>query len=264
MTRTAVIALSGVVVRRGATTLLGPIDWRVARGERWVVLGPNGSGKTTLLRVASSYLWPSEGRVELLGSELGAIDARELRRRVGYVSPALAAMLRDDLRAIDVVMTARHAALGPWWHTYDDADRRRAGDLLTRLGCDDLADRSFGTLSTGERQRVQIARALMAAPDVLLLDEPAAGLDLGAREAVVDRLRALAADPAVPSLVLVTHHVEEIPAGFTHALLLRHGRAVAAGAIGQAITGPALTAAFGLDLDLDVVDGRYAARRSLR
>ncbi|HEY6058178.1 MAG TPA: ABC transporter ATP-binding protein [Candidatus Limnocylindrales bacterium] len=256
-----VIALHDVVVRREGTTLLGPIDWLVSGGERWAILGPNGSGKTTLLRVASSYLWPSSGSVELLGNRLGDVDARELRQRVGYGSPALAAMLPDSLTAREVVVTARFAALGPWWHTYSDDDRKRAADLLVRLGCGALAERAFGVLSTGERQRVQIARALMAAPDLLLLDEPAAGLDLGAREALIDRLSALAAEPDLPAIVLVTHHVEEIPAGFTHALLLRAGVAVACGSIDASLTGATLSDAFGLPLELDAVAGRYAARR---
>lgn len=258
-----VVELHGVLVRRGPSTLLGPLDWTASEGERWVVLGPNGSGKTTLLRVASSYLWPSEGRVDLFGTELGTSDARELRRRVGYVSAALASMLADDLAALDVVMTAKHAALAPWWHSYGDDDRRRAAGLLTLLGCGELMGRSFGTLSTGERQRVQIARALMAEPDLLLLDEPAAGLDLGAREALVDRLRALAADPRVPALVLVTHHVEEIPPGFTHALLLREGRVVSSGLIREALTAEGLSAAFGIRLSLDRRDGRFSARASV-
>ena len=258
----AVLDLRDVLVRRGRATLLGPLDWTVRAGERWVIVGPNGSGKTTLLQVASTYLWPSQGAVGVLGEQLGAVDARELRRRIGYASPALAAALPAGLTALEVVTTARHAALGPWWHEYQAADLERAAALLERLGCGPLAARTFGTLSSGERQRVQIARALMPAPDLLLLDEPAAGLDLGAREALIERLDELAADPSLAAIVLVTHHVEEIPAAFTHALVLGAGRAVASGPIEAALSAAALGRAFGLPLVLERRDGRLAARRS--
>ncbi len=259
-----VLHLRGVLVRRGLTTLLGPVDWTVRAGERWVVVGPNGSGKTTLLQVASTYLWPSEGQVAVLGERLGTTDARELRRRIGYASPALAAALPPSLTALEVVTTARHAALGPWWHEYSAADRERAAVLLERLGCGPLASRTFGTLSSGERQRVQIARALMPGPALLLLDEPAATLDLGAREALIERLEALAADTSLAAIVLVTHHVEEIPAAFTHALVLGAGRAVAEGPIETSLSGEALGRAFGLSLVLERRDGRLAARRDGR
>jgi iron complex transport system ATP-binding protein len=255
-----VLELEGVEVRRGSTRLVGPIDWRVMAGERWVVVGPNGSGKTTLLRVASTYLWPSRGRVAVLGSRLGSVDARELRRRIGYESPALAADLPGELSALDAVVTARHGALGPWWHRYTPDDLERGRSLLERLGCAAFVDRPFGTLSSGERQRVQIARALMAAPDLLLLDEPAATLDLGAREALVERLAALAADGALPAIVLVTHHLEEIPPGFTHGLVLREGRAVASGRIDDALADDILSSAFGLPLAVLRDAGRFHAR----
>ena len=208
----AVLDVRDVAVIRAGRTILGPLVWRVDAGERWVVVGPNGSGKTTLLQIASTYLWPSRGSVAVLGREMGDVDARELRRAIGYVSPALAAQIDPGLAAVDVVMTARHAALAPWWHEFAAADRERALRLLTFMGCDGLADRTFGTLSSGERQRLLIARTLMTEPDLLLLDEPAAGLDLGAREALVARLAHLAAADAPAAIVLVTHHVEEIPA----------------------------------------------------
>jgi iron complex transport system ATP-binding protein len=256
-----VIDLRGVAVRRGQATILGPIDWVVRRGERWVVVGPNGSGKTTLLQVVSTYLWPSGGRVSILGSAIGSIDARELRRRIGYASPALAAALPGELSALDVVTTARHAALAPWWHTYTAADRDRATGLLERLGCGSLAGRSFATLSSGERQRVQIARALMAGPDLLLLDEPAAALDLGARELLIERLEHLAADESLAGVVLVTHHVEEIPPGFGHGLVLRAGRAVAAGRLDAVLDGRTLSAAYGMPLRVGRDGGRFSARR---
>jgi iron complex transport system ATP-binding protein len=255
-----VLRLTAVSVRRAGATILGPIDWSVRPGERWVVLGPNGSGKTTLLQVASTLLWPSEGRVEVLGGRVGAVDARELRRRVGYASPALAASIPLGLPAADVVMTARDAALAPWWFRYEAADRAAAIGLLERLGVGHLASREFGTLSTGERQRVQIARAMLPDPDLLLLDEPAAGLDLGARERLVASLESLAADPRPSGIVLVTHHVEEIPRGFGHALLLREGRSVASGPAGEALTAETLGDTFGVQLRLHRADGRFHAR----
>ncbi len=215
------LEMRGVAVVRDGRRILDGVDWRVETDERWVVLGANGSGKTTLLRVASLYLHPTEGTVTVLGGMLGHTDVRSLRTHVGLASPALADLLRPDVAVADVVMTAKHAALEPWWHAYDDADRVRARGLLERLGVDRLADRPFGSLSSGERQRVQLARTLMADPGLVLLDEPTAGLDLGGREDLVDRLATLAADPALPPVVLVTHHVEEIPAGFTHLLVLR-------------------------------------------
>ncbi len=256
-----VLRLQGVAVRRSGTTILGPLDWIVRGGERWVLLGPNGSGKTTLMQVASTFLWPSEGSLEVLGARIGQVDARDLRRRVGYASPALAAAIEPRLAPVDVVMTAREGALAPWWHRFSAADRARAIDLLGRLGVGPLAERRFDTLSTGERQRVQIARALMPDPDLLLLDEPAAGLDLGAREGLVASLEALADERRPAAIVLVTHHVEEIPPGFGHALLLRAGRPVASGPIAQALTSETLSRAFDQPLRLAASDGRFHARR---
>jgi iron complex transport system ATP-binding protein len=256
-----VLRLGGVGVRRSGRWILSSIDWAVRAGERWVIVGPNGAGKTTLLAIAATYLWPTVGSVEVLGERIGRVDARELRRRVGYVSAALADKLDDELDALGVVMSARDAALAPWWGTFDEADRARARECLVRMGCAELADRSFGSLSSGERQRVQVARTLMTAPELLLLDEPAAGLDLGAREAFVERQAALAAGPSPAAIVLVTHHLEEIPPGFGHALLLAEGKLVAAGPIGTALTGATLSAAYGLPLRLEATDGRYHARR---
>jgi iron complex transport system ATP-binding protein len=258
----AIIELEHVEVHRGRTRLVGPISWRVGAGERWAIVGPNGSGKSTLLRIASSYLWPSTGSVRILGARIGEVDARELRRRVGYAAAALADEIDAELCARDVVVTARHGALGPWWHSYPVEDLARADALLDRMGVLGLAERRFGTLSSGERQRVQIARALMPAPELLLLDEPAAALDLGAREGLVDRLADLASDRALAALVLVTHHLEEIPAGFTHALVLAHGRAVTAGPIGDALGPGPLSEAYGLPLTVDRADGRFHARRA--
>jgi iron complex transport system ATP-binding protein len=254
-----ILRLSAVTVRRGGRTILGPIDWSVAAGERWIVFGPNGSGKTTLVHVASTYLWPTTGAVEVLGETIGRVDARELRRRVGYAGAGLEAAIDPSLSALDVVMTARHAALGPWWHTYTDEDRARATELLTTIGVGDLADRPFGLLSTGERRRVQIARALMPAPELLILDEPGSSLDLGAREALVRDLGRLAAAETPRAVILVTHHVEEIPPGFGHAVVLGDGRSIAAGGIETALTGAALTDAFGLPIAVERSNGRYRA-----
>ena len=240
--------------------VLDGVDWRVCAGERWVVLGPNGSGKTSLIRIASLYLHPSRGTVTVLGGELGRVDVRRLRPRIGLASASMAAMLRREVEVVDVVMTARNAALEPWWHTYTEADRSRAIEMLDRFGVASFAGRMFGTLSSGEQQRVQLARTLMADPELLLLDEPAAGLDLGAREDLVTRLGELALDTASPPLVLVTHHVDEIPRGFTHALLLRDGRVVASGPIEQSLTAGRLSQCFGLDLVLEQRDGRWTAR----
>ena len=254
-----VIELRGVEVRRGGRSILGPIDWTVRHGERWVILGPNGSGKTTLVQVASTYLWPSSGAVHVLGSEIGTVDARELRRRIGYASSALERQIEDGLTALDVVRTARHAALGPWWHRYSEADRERALALLERLGVRAFADRPFGLLSTGERRRVQIARALMPEPDVLILDEPSASLDLGAREALLRDLDGLSTDGDLAAIVLVNHHVEDIPPTFDRALILGDGRAVSAGPINDALSSAALRKAFRLPIEIERRDGRFRA-----
>ena len=255
----APLRLSDVAVVRDGRTILGPVDWSVEPGERWVVLGPNGSGKSTMLRVAALQLHPTQGEVDVLGERLGRTDVRSLRRRIGYAAAALAGMLRPTIRARDVVMTAKHAALEPWWHSYDDADRAAADACLARLGVDALADREFGTLSSGEQQRVLVARTLMGPVGLVLLDEPNAGLDVGGRESLLGGLDELARDPGTPAMVLVTHHVEEIPPAFTHAMLVRDGRVQAAGPLEPTLTAAALSATFGLDLVLERRAGRYAA-----
>jgi iron complex transport system ATP-binding protein len=254
-----VLALRGVRLVAGEREILTDIGWEVREGERWVVLGRNGSGKTSLVRIASLYLHPSAGEVEVLGERLGHTDVRRLRTRIGLASSAMADQLRAGLVALDVVMTAKHAALEPWWHRYDDADRTRAAALLGRLGVGGLAERTFGTLSSGERQRVLLARTLMTEPGLVLLDEPTAGLDLTGREELVAALAALAADPASPPTVLVTHHVDEIPPGFTHALLLREGRILAAGPLRSTLTSANLSRCFDLSLRLEERDGRFSA-----
>jgi iron complex transport system ATP-binding protein len=254
------LRLSGVRVVRDGTTLLDGVDWQVRPTERWVVLGPNGSGKTTLLRVASLYLHPSVGDVEVDGERLGRTDVRALRMRIGLASPAFGDLLRPQLTGTEVVMTARYAALEPWWHTYDDDDRARAQALLDRFGAAHVADRPVLTMSSGERQRVLLARAFSGEPVIVLLDEPTAGLDLGGREDLVGRLGHEPEGPLGPPTVLVTHHVEEIPAGTTHALLLRDGRILHQGPLDDVLTADHLSATFGIPLELERRDGRWTAR----
>ena len=260
----AVLEFSDVSVRRGDALLLDRITWVVRDGERWVILGPNGAGKTTLLQVAGAQLHPSGGAAGVLGELLGAVDVFELRPRIGLTSAALAERLPRTELVRDVVISAAYGVLGRWRESYDDLDHSRADDLLVEVGVQHLADRTFGTLSEGERKRVQVARALMTDPELLLLDEPAAGLDLGGREDLVSTLSTLAYDPDSPATVLVSHHVEEIPPGFTHALLLRQGRVVAQGPMEDVLTERSLSAAFGMPLVLTHEDGRYAARRHAR
>ncbi|HEY5097278.1 MAG TPA: ABC transporter ATP-binding protein [Acidimicrobiales bacterium] len=256
------IHLEHVSVVRDGRPLLDDISWEVGPGQRWAVLGPNGSGKTTLLRVVGSSLWPTRGVVELLGERLGHVDMRQLRTRIAVVSASVARSLRPEIPALDVVLTGRFAALETWWNEYTEQDRDQGRALLAGAGLGDqgFAERPFGLLSEGERQQVLLARALMAAPDLLLLDEPAAGLDLGARERLLDRLASLAADPAVPPLVLVTHHLEEIPPGIGHVALLREGRLVAAGEIRRTLTSATVSATFGVDVVVEERDARWAVR----
>jgi iron complex transport system ATP-binding protein len=256
----AVLDLAGVTITRGAARLLDRVDWTVDEGERWVVLGPNGAGKTTLLQVASTNIHPTDGVVEILGEMLGTVDVFELRPRIGLASAALAERIPRGERVLDVVVTATYAVTGRWREQYEDVDSQRALQMLARLGVAALAERTFGTLSEGERKRVQIARALMADPELMLLDEPAAGLDLGGREQLVNTLGSLALDEDAPAMVLVTHHVEEIPPGFTHVLLIRDGAVVAAGPLESTLTAENLTATFGLPLALDRHGERWSAR----
>jgi iron complex transport system ATP-binding protein len=260
----AVIEFADVTVRRGQATLLDRISWRVAEGERWVVLGPNGAGKTTLLQVASAQMHPTDGVAGILDEVLGTVDVFELRPRIGLTSAALAERIPRHELVRDVVVSASYAVVGRWREAYDDLDHDRARTLLASVRAEHLVDRTFGTLSEGERKRVQIARALMADPELLLLDEPAAGLDLGGREDLVVTLSTLAHDPASPATVLVSHHVEEIPPGFTHALLLRGGRVVADGPIHEVVTEDHLAETFEMPLVLGYEGGRWSARRRIR
>lgn len=254
------VALRGVTVRREGVAVLDGIDWRVNRSERWVVLGPNGSGKTTMLQVAGARLWPTSGRVEVLGSELGRVDVRTLRPRVALVSGAVTRQLRPDVTAREVVASGRHGALETWWHTYRAEDWEKADLLLAQGGVRSIAERSFGVISEGERQQVLLARALMSDPELVLLDEPFAGLDLGARENLLLRLRTLASDTSSPPVVLVTHHCEEIPPGFTHGGLMRAGRLVAAGPLGDVITPQHVSACFDIAVEVGCSDGRWWSR----
>ncbi|GAA3433182.1 ABC transporter ATP-binding protein [Kutzneria kofuensis] len=256
-----VVAMEKVSVRRGRTTLVRGIDWRVELDERWVVLGPNGAGKTTLLRLAGAEMHPTTGTVHVLGEKLGRTDVFELRPRIGVCSSALASRVPPEEKVLDVVVSAGYGVIGRWREQYDTMDTGRAEELLAALGIKHLAERMFGTLSEGERKRTLISRALMTDPEMLLLDEPAAGLDLGGREDLVARLSEFAYDPDAPAMVLVTHHVEEIPPGFTHALLLREGGVVAQGLIDDVITAENLSATFGQDLELDKAGHRFFARR---
>jgi iron complex transport system ATP-binding protein len=240
--------------------VLGPLDLVIGPGERWVVLGPNGSGKTTLVSVLSMYRHPTTGTVEILGERWGATDVRELRRSIGLSSAALRSQLRPSLIARDVVMTARFAALEPWWHAYDDDDRSAADAALQKVGIGHLADRTIGTLSSGEQQRVLLARALFGRPGLLLLDEPTAGLDIAGRRQLLDDLDHLARNDATPPIVLVTHHADELPESFTHALLLNDGDVVASGPIGQAMTPHNVAACLGVVLRPgDIVRSYFAA-----
>ena len=220
------------------TRILDDVSWEIRAGERWVVLGPNGAGKTSLLRIAALYQHPTRGTVDVLGQRLGKCDVRTLRERIAFSSPALA----------------------PWWHQYTDEDDARARSLLDRFRCGALADHKLPTLSAGERQRVLLARTLMTDPGIVLFDEPTAGLDVGGREELVADLADWARDKTGPPIVLVTHHLEEIPPAFTHALVLSGGRVAAVGSLRETVTSEILSAAFKLDLRLDEQAGRYTAR----
>lgn len=254
------LVLADVVFEREGRRILDGVSLTVRRDEHWLVLGANGSGKTTLVRIAAMYEHPSAGEVRVLGEQLGRVDVRQLRRRIGYASAALADQFRSTLTARDVVMTAKFAALEPWWHRYDHGDHERAASCLERMGVGGFDDRVIGTLSSGERQRVLLARTLMNDPEVILLDEPSARLDLGGREQLVHALDDLASDDESPPFVLVTHHVDEVPDGITHALLLRDGRAVAQGPLEEALTADTLSHCFEMPLALERrPDGRLSA-----
>jgi iron complex transport system ATP-binding protein len=259
-----VVDLDAVRVVRDGRVIVDDVSWVVGARDRWVLLGPNGSGKTTLLRIAGMQLFPTRGSVTVLGHRYGACDARALRRRIAVVSQSLLRSLHPGLAAHDAVVTGRTGALEPYWHTYDPEEHARADALLEEAGLGEARGRALGLLSEGERQQVLLARALIGDPELLLLDEPAAGLDLGARERLVERLAALASDPATPPLVFVTHHVEEIPPGTTHAALLRAGRFVACGRAHEVLADDSVSTCFGVRVRVDSVEGRYRARVDTR
>ncbi|MFM9015832.1 MAG: ABC transporter ATP-binding protein [Candidatus Nanopelagicus sp.] len=256
----AILNLEEISVRRADKTILGPLSWQVLEGQRWVVLGPNGAGKTTLLQICASLIHPTTGKIEILGQQLGKVDVFELRTRIGLTSSALVEQLPSDELVIDAVLTAAYAVLGRWQEKYDLWDESRAMALLTALGVRELGDRSFGTLSEGEKKRVQIARALMADPELLLLDEPASSLDLGGREDLLKRIEVFSKDPLAPATVIVTHHIEEIPSGTSHALLLKDGQVVASGEVNRVISDENLSSAYGIPISVQSQNGRFFAR----
>ncbi|GAA2525926.1 ABC transporter ATP-binding protein [Microbacterium mitrae] len=255
-----VLEFTDTSVRRDGRNIVDSLTWSVEGNERWVVLGPNGAGKTTILRLASAMMHPSSGTVKVLDEQLGRTDVFDLRPRIGIASTAMAKQIPADETVRNVILTAAYSVLGRWNEEYERIDEKRAERVLSDWRIDDLADRQFGTLSDGEQKRVQIARAVMTDPEMLLLDEPTASLDLGAREGLLQLLSAYAQSPATPAMVMVTHHVEEIPVGFTHALLLRDGAVVAAGPLDETLTEETLAATFGLPIRLSKEDGRFAAR----
>jgi iron complex transport system ATP-binding protein len=257
---TQVLEFSDVVVRRDGRDIIDHLDWSVGDDERWVILGPNGAGKTTLLQLADTLLHPTSGKVSILGEKLGRTDVFELRPRIGFASTAMARRIPGDETVLNVVLTAAFSVLGRWNESYEDIDERRALRVLAEWHLEDLADRTFGTLSDGEQKRVQIARSIMTDPEILLLDEPAASLDLGAREELVSLLGGYAQAPSTPAMIMVTHHVEEIPVGFTHVMLIADGRTVAAGPLQETLTADNLTETFGVSIFLTEFGGRYAAR----
>lgn len=258
-----VVDFDAVTVVRSGIPILDSLSWQVRDDERWAILGPNGAGKTTLLQIAAAAIHPTGGNAEILLETLGEVDLFELRPMIGFASTAFARRIPKSELVSDVVLTAAHAVAGRWREEYEAVDERRAARVLAEWRLTDLANRAFGTLSDGEQKRVQIARAVMTDPELLLLDEPTASLDLGAREELLAMLGGFAQAPNAPAIVIVTHHVEEIPVGFTHVLLLAGGRKVAAGPIAETLTGENLTVAFGLPIVLTGEDGRYAARAAL-
>jgi iron complex transport system ATP-binding protein len=255
-----VLKFDQVSISRGGKAILSDISWTVAPNERWVIVGPNGAGKTTLLRVAGTHLQPSTGTVQVLGKTLGEVNVFDLRTRIGFASSAVANRIPNSENVLDAVMTASYAITGRFKESYDEVDIRRAKRVLGEWQLSDYADRPFGTLSDGERKRTQIARAVMPDPELLLLDEPVASLDIGSREATIKILGGYASHPDAPAIIMVTHHLEEIPTGFTHALILKDGKITASGPITQTLTTEKLSEAYGIPLEVVFFGGRFAVR----
>lgn len=255
-----VLELRDVTVRRGDRNILGPITFAIRPEERWVILGPNGAGKSTLLQILATRIFPTSGTAQLLEKEMGKCDLSELRTQIGICGALISEDIPADEVVRDVVLTAAYAILGRWNEAYDLWDESRAVALLTTFGVRELADRRYGTLSEGERKRVQIARALMADPELLLLDEPAAGLDLAGREDLLKRFSIFANDPLSPASILVTHHIEEIPTGTTHALILKDGAIAVSGPIDQVITSEHISAIFDFPITVVREGQRFFAR----
>ncbi|WP_138315466.1 ABC transporter ATP-binding protein [Rhodoluna limnophila] len=255
-----VIDLNNVTVVREGRNILNNVDWQVEPNQRWVIVGPNGAGKTTLLRVAAAQIHPTHGQATILGERMGEINVFELRTRIGFASSALAAHIPNSESVLNAVMTASYGVTGRWNEKYEDIDERRARRVLSEWQLSEFADRAFGTLSDGERKRTQIARAVMPDPEVLLLDEPVASLDLAAREQTINIIGEYASHPMAPAMVMVTHHLEEIPEGFTHALLIRNGEIFAAGDIHNTLTSEKISEVFGFGLKVDYEDGRFRVR----
>ena len=258
------IDFQGVTFTRDNRNLVGPVDWQVELDERWVIIGPNGAGKTTLIRMAAAEEFPSAGRARIMGELVGKTDMRDLRSMIGVSSSALGNRIPGDEKVSDLVVSAGYAILGRWREDYNEMDFNQATEILEQVGALHLGDRTWGTLSEGERKRVLVARALMTNPELLILDEPAAGMDLGGREDLVNYLGELALDPDAPAIVMITHHVEEIPTGFTHALLLDEGEIVAQGLIDQVLTDENLSKTFHQPIQVDRIGDRYFARRVRR
>jgi iron complex transport system ATP-binding protein len=257
-----VLSMHGVSVTRGQRTILGPIDFQIRSGERWVILGPNGAGKSTLMKILATRIFPTKGVVKILEQEMGKVDLFELRTRIGVCATLNSEDIPDDELVRDVVVTAAYAVLGRWNEDYDLWDESRAVALLTTFGVRDLADRRYFSLSDGEKKRVQIARALMSDPELLLLDEPTAGLDLGGREDLLRRFAEYSTDPLAPASIVVTHHIEEIPFGTTHALIIKNGTIAVLGPISSVITSEHMTAVFGINIEVTAANGRFFARSS--
>ena len=259
---TTVLRLDDVSLHRGTVPILAHVSWSVDEGEHWVLLGPNGAGKTTVSRIAAARLFPSSGAVDVLGERMGRVDISELHPRIGLCSSALAGRVLSGELVLNVVLSASYGRIGVWREEYDDSDVERARALLGALGAGELAERAWATLSSGERKRVEIARALMPDPELLILDEPASGLDVAGREQLLAALTDIISGSGAPSMLMATHHLEEIPVGFTHALALRAGARMAAGPLDEVLTNPAMSAVFGLPLEITLDRGRYTARGS--